>query len=69
MQATGPSNNITENPDLSFYQLVYGLLMLGTVLLAMVNFFFFTTVTLRAACKLHNNMFKKVRRRPPPLSA
>lgn len=54
------NDNITENEDLHFYQLVYGLLMLGTVILAAINVFFFTAVTLNAACKLHNSMFKRV---------
>lgn len=54
------NNNITENENLHFYQLVYGLLMLGTVVLAAINVFFFTAVTLKAACKLHNSMFKRI---------
>lgn len=54
------NSNITDNEDLHFYQMVYGLLMLGTVVLAAVNVFFFTSVTLNAACKLHNSMFKRV---------
>lgn len=55
------NGNITENEKLGFYQLVYGLLMLSTVLLAAINVFFFTGVTLNAACKLHNKMFKRVK--------
>ncbi|XP_059212614.1 ATP-binding cassette sub-family C member 12 isoform X2 [Centropristis striata] len=61
-----PHNNttnhgdISQNPDLSFYQMVYGGLMIATVAFAILKCFTFTWVTLRASCKLHDNMFKKI---------
>lgn len=53
--------NITNNPQLSDYQLVYGVLGLVMVLLAAIDCFTFTWITLKAASRLHNNLFKKVR--------
>lgn len=53
--------NITNNPDLSYYQLVYGLLAVVMVVLGVIDCFIYTWVTLNAASRLHNNLFKKVR--------
>lgn len=52
--------NITENPDLHFYQMVYGVMVLVMVVLAIIKCFVYTHVTLNAACKFHDTMFKKV---------
>ncbi|XP_029949274.1 multidrug resistance-associated protein 9-like [Salarias fasciatus] len=52
--------SISDNPDLHFYQIVYGSVVLGTMALSVVKCFLFTSVTLRASCKLHNTVFKKI---------
>ncbi|XP_070815026.1 ATP-binding cassette sub-family C member 12 [Chaetodon trifascialis] len=57
---TSPMANISDNPDLHFYQLVYGMLMVVMVLLAIIKCFLYTGVTLNAACKFHNRMFKNI---------
>lgn len=41
--------------------MVYGVLGLAMVILAALDCFTYTWVTLRAASRLHNNLFKKVR--------
>uniref|UniRef100_A0A3B5AC39 ATP-binding cassette sub-family C member 5 n=1 Tax=Stegastes partitus TaxID=144197 RepID=A0A3B5AC39_9TELE len=57
---TSNQGDISQNPDLEFYQLIYGVMIIVTVLLAVVKCFFYTAVTLNAACKFHNTMFKKI---------
>ncbi|XP_035537849.1 multidrug resistance-associated protein 9 [Morone saxatilis] len=57
---TSTQGNISENPDLSFYQLIYGVMVVVMVTLAVIKCFFYTRVTLNAACKFHNTMFKKI---------
>uniref|UniRef100_A0AAX7T572 ATP-binding cassette, sub-family C (CFTR/MRP), member 12 n=1 Tax=Astatotilapia calliptera TaxID=8154 RepID=A0AAX7T572_ASTCA len=52
--------DISKNPDLHYYQTIYGVMMLIMVVLALIKCFFYTYVTLRASCKLHNTMFKKI---------
>lgn len=54
-------DNITTNPQLSHYQLVYGMLGVVMVVLAVIDCFIYTWVTLNAASRLHNNLFKKVK--------
>ncbi|XP_074516862.1 ATP-binding cassette sub-family C member 12-like isoform X2 [Sebastes fasciatus] len=63
----GSSNNtttnngdISQNPDLRFYQMIYGGMLLVMVLLAIIKCFSYTWVTLNASCKLHDTMFKKI---------
>lgn len=57
---TSEQGDISKNPDLSFYQLVYGMMVVVMVTLALIKCFFYTHVTLKASCKLHDTMFKKV---------
>uniref|UniRef100_A0A8C5HF65 Multidrug resistance-associated protein 9-like n=1 Tax=Gouania willdenowi TaxID=441366 RepID=A0A8C5HF65_GOUWI len=57
---TASSGDISENPSLHFYQLIYGLMVIVTLLLAIIKCFFYTHVTLKAACKLHDTMFRKI---------
>ncbi|XP_056135383.1 ATP-binding cassette sub-family C member 12 [Lampris incognitus] len=57
-------DNITLNPDLPFYQMVYGLIVVVTVVLCIFKSFAFTKVTLRAASTLHDTMYKKVMASP-----
>uniref|UniRef100_A0A669D7J0 ATP binding cassette subfamily C member 12 n=1 Tax=Oreochromis niloticus TaxID=8128 RepID=A0A669D7J0_ORENI len=54
------SGDISKNPDLHYYQTIYGVMTLIMVVLALIKCFFFTYVTLRASCKLHDTMFKKI---------
>uniref|UniRef100_A0A8C4GXV0 ATP-binding cassette, sub-family C (CFTR/MRP), member 12 n=1 Tax=Dicentrarchus labrax TaxID=13489 RepID=A0A8C4GXV0_DICLA len=65
---TSPQGDISENPDLSFYQLIYGVMVVVMVILAVIKCFFYTRVTLNAACKFHNTMFKKVTIIASPMS-
>ncbi|XP_056881465.1 ATP-binding cassette sub-family C member 12 isoform X2 [Takifugu flavidus] len=53
-------DNITTNPQLSYYQLVYGVLGVVMVVLAIIDCFVYTWITLNAASTLHNNLFKKI---------
>ncbi|KAM8894526.1 ATP-binding cassette sub-family C member 12-like isoform 1-T1 [Spinachia spinachia] len=52
--------DISVNPDLSFYQIIYGAMLAIVVVLSIIKGFSYTWVTLNASCKLHNTMFKKV---------
>ncbi|KAF7212702.1 ATP-binding cassette sub-family C member 12 isoform X1 [Nothobranchius furzeri] len=54
------AGDVSQNPRLYFYQLIYGVMVLVMVVLAVIKCFFYTHVTLRAACKLHNRMFRKI---------
>lgn len=53
-------DNITENPRLHFYQTIYGLIIVAMLLLALMKCFFYTNVTIKAACKFHNKMFRNI---------
>uniref|UniRef100_A0A9J7Y8K9 ATP-binding cassette sub-family C member 5 n=1 Tax=Cyprinus carpio carpio TaxID=630221 RepID=A0A9J7Y8K9_CYPCA len=55
-----PSGNISENPDLPFYQMIYGIIIVAMVLLSIAKGYTFTKVTLRASSKLHDTMFKRI---------
>nr|XP_046258123.1 ATP-binding cassette sub-family C member 12 [Scatophagus argus]XP_046258212.1 ATP-binding cassette sub-family C member 12 [Scatophagus argus]XP_046258305.1 ATP-binding cassette sub-family C member 12 [Scatophagus argus] len=57
---TSHQGSISDNPDLHFYQLIYGVVMIVTLILAVIKCFFYTGVTLNAACKLHDTMFRKI---------
>uniref|UniRef100_A0A671M1F4 ATP-binding cassette sub-family C member 5 n=1 Tax=Sinocyclocheilus anshuiensis TaxID=1608454 RepID=A0A671M1F4_9TELE len=54
------SGNISENPDLPFYQMIYGIIIVAMVLLCIAKGYTFTKVTLRASSKLHDTMFKQI---------
>ncbi|XP_023646215.1 ATP-binding cassette sub-family C member 12 isoform X1 [Paramormyrops kingsleyae] len=54
------SGNISENPDLFFYQLVYCIVIVAMVLFSVIKGYSFTKVTLRASSKLHDRMFRKI---------
>lgn len=60
-------DNITANPQLPFYQLVYGVLGVVMVVLAVIDCFIYTWVTLNGASRLHNNLFKKVKPERPSI--
>ncbi|KAM9366664.1 ATP-binding cassette sub-family C member 12 [Symphorus nematophorus] len=57
---TSEQADITQNPDLHFYQLIYGVMVIVMVIIAIIKCFFYTRVTLNAACKLHDTMFKNI---------
>uniref|UniRef100_UPI0037E705BF ATP-binding cassette sub-family C member 12-like n=1 Tax=Semicossyphus pulcher TaxID=241346 RepID=UPI0037E705BF len=57
---TSSEADISLNPDLHFYQIIYGVTVVAMVLLAVIKCFFYTRATMGAACKLHNTMFKKI---------
>lgn len=51
---------MTDNPDLSVFQLVYLMSMVAMVVLSVIKGFVFTKATLRASSNLHNIVFDKV---------
>nr|XP_061796519.1 ATP-binding cassette sub-family C member 12-like [Nerophis lumbriciformis] len=57
---TSDQGDISKNPDLHFYQLIYGMMVVVMVALAVVKCFFYTHVTLNAACRFHDTMVKKI---------
>ncbi|XP_067258367.1 ATP-binding cassette sub-family C member 12 [Chanodichthys erythropterus] len=57
---TANSGNISENPDLPFYQMIYGIIIVAMVLLSIAKGYAFTKITLRASSKLHDTMFKRI---------
>ncbi|XP_028432411.1 multidrug resistance-associated protein 9 [Perca flavescens] len=57
---TSNQGDISENPDLHFYQLIYGVMGVVMVTFAIITCFFFTWVTMKASCKLHDTMFTKI---------
>nr|AAK19755.1 ATP-binding cassette transporter MRP8 [Homo sapiens] len=56
--------NIADNPQLSFYQLVYGLNALLLICVGVCSSGIFTKVTRKASTALHNKLFNKVFRCP-----
>uniref|UniRef100_I3J4R6 ATP-binding cassette sub-family C member 5 n=1 Tax=Oreochromis niloticus TaxID=8128 RepID=I3J4R6_ORENI len=54
------SDDISQNPQLHFYQLIYGMTVIITALFATIKAFVYTNVTLNASCKLHDTMYKKI---------
>ncbi|XP_071345317.1 ATP-binding cassette sub-family C member 12 [Trachinotus anak] len=57
---TSNQGDISQNKDLHFYQLIYGMMVVIMVTLAIIKCFLYTHITLNASCKLHNTMFKKI---------
>ncbi|XP_043937883.1 ATP-binding cassette sub-family C member 12 [Protopterus annectens] len=58
------NGNISENPRLEFYQLVYGMITVALTLFGILKGFAFTKTTLKASSSLHDRMFYKILRRP-----
>uniref|UniRef100_A0A671TK26 ATP binding cassette subfamily C member 12 n=1 Tax=Sparus aurata TaxID=8175 RepID=A0A671TK26_SPAAU len=56
----GNGGDVSQNEDLHFYQLIYGVVVIIMIALAIVKCFFYTGVTLHAACKFHDTMFKNI---------
>ncbi|KAM7423643.1 hypothetical protein PAMA_000139 [Pampus argenteus] len=59
-RTTSNLGDISQNPDLHYYQLIYGVMVVVMVTLALIKCFFYTCVTMKAACTLHDTMFKKI---------
>lgn len=63
LNSSDPSSNngnISENPDLPFYQMVYGLMIVAMVILSILKGYTFVKITLRSSSKLHDTMFKRI---------
>uniref|UniRef100_A0A8C1QCH4 ATP-binding cassette sub-family C member 5 n=1 Tax=Cyprinus carpio TaxID=7962 RepID=A0A8C1QCH4_CYPCA len=54
------THSCDSNPDLPFYQMIYGIIIVAMVLLSIAKGYTFTKVTLRASSKLHDTMFKRI---------
>nr|XP_055061801.1 LOW QUALITY PROTEIN: ATP-binding cassette sub-family C member 12 [Misgurnus anguillicaudatus] len=52
--------NISDNPKLSFYQLIYGLIIVAMLILSAAKGYALTKVTLHSSSKLHDSMFKRI---------
>ncbi|KAG2469763.1 multidrug resistance-associated protein 9 isoform X1 [Polypterus senegalus] len=59
-EAVCNKENISENPRLHFYQMVYGLVILVMIVLSVIKGYIFTKITLKASSKLHDKMFNRV---------
>ncbi|XP_007990560.3 ATP-binding cassette sub-family C member 11 [Chlorocebus sabaeus] len=61
---TADPGNVADNPQLSFYQLVYALNTLLLICVGVCSSGIFTKVTRKASTALHNKLFNKVFRCP-----
>ncbi|XP_011308333.1 multidrug resistance-associated protein 5 [Fopius arisanus] len=57
---TTSSTNIIDNPDLYFYESVYGGCFIAIIIMGFIRGFVVTQTTLRASTKLHNKLFKRI---------
>ncbi|XP_043842191.1 ATP-binding cassette sub-family C member 11 [Dromiciops gliroides] len=55
----GPGS-LLDNPQMPFYQLVYGVSALTLIFTGVISSVFFTKTTRRASTTLHNNLFMKI---------
>ncbi|XP_048461942.1 ATP-binding cassette sub-family C member 12 [Rhincodon typus] len=53
-------SSITNNPQLGFYQLIYGMSIVVTIVLSVIKGFAFTKFTLKSSSTLHDNVFYKI---------
>ncbi|XP_041047617.1 ATP-binding cassette sub-family C member 12 [Carcharodon carcharias] len=58
--ATVGCSSITDNPQLGFYQLIYGMSIVIIIVLGVMKGFVFTKFTLKASSTLHDNVFRKI---------
>ncbi|XP_078592465.1 ATP-binding cassette sub-family C member 5-like isoform X2 [Branchiostoma floridae x Branchiostoma japonicum] len=56
--------NITENPRLNFYILIYGMCLVAVLVLAFIKGFCYVKVTLGASSRLHKAVFASILRCP-----
>ncbi|KAL7978930.1 hypothetical protein Chor_013419 [Crotalus horridus] len=61
---TCDEDSITNNPQLPFYQLVFGMSVVSMIVLSFIKGYGFTKLTLRGASNLHNTMFYKILESP-----
>ncbi|XP_076147974.1 ATP-binding cassette sub-family C member 12-like isoform X1 [Alosa pseudoharengus] len=54
------AGDISLNPDLHFYHMVYGLSVVAMVMFSLIKGYSFTKVTVHASSKLHDTMFHKI---------
>nr|XP_056718351.1 ATP-binding cassette sub-family C member 12-like [Euleptes europaea] len=64
VNTTCNGGSITDNPNLHFYQLIYGMSMVSMIVLSIIKGFVFTKTTLKASSTLHNTMFHKILQSP-----
>ncbi|XP_041931073.1 ATP-binding cassette sub-family C member 12-like isoform X1 [Alosa sapidissima] len=57
---SGSAVDVSLNPNLQFYQIVYGLCVVAMVMFSLIKGYSFTQITLRASSKLHDTMFHKI---------
>lgn len=53
--------DVSLNPDLPFYQLVFGLMIASLLTICVIKTVCYVNVAFHAASTLHNNLLKKVR--------
>ncbi|XP_053126322.1 ATP-binding cassette sub-family C member 12 isoform X2 [Hemicordylus capensis] len=58
------NGSISDNPDLQYYQLVYGLSIVCMFTFSMIKAYVFTKATLLASSNLHDAMFSKILQSP-----
>uniref|UniRef100_A0A4W3JQM5 ATP-binding cassette sub-family C member 5 n=1 Tax=Callorhinchus milii TaxID=7868 RepID=A0A4W3JQM5_CALMI len=56
--------SITNNPQMGFYQLIYGMFLVVLVILSFIRGFTFTKYTLKASSTLHDKVFHTILRSP-----
>ncbi|KAK0153646.1 Multidrug resistance-associated protein 9 [Merluccius polli] len=66
-QGTGAANvtaedqgNISLNPDIGFYQLVYGMVPIVMLICSLLKVYTFTKITIRTSSTIHNTMLDKI---------
>uniref|UniRef100_A0A4W3JMC1 ATP-binding cassette sub-family C member 5 n=1 Tax=Callorhinchus milii TaxID=7868 RepID=A0A4W3JMC1_CALMI len=57
-------SSITNNPQMGFYQLIYGMFLVVLVILSFIRGFTFTKYTLKASSTLHDKVFHTILRSP-----
>ncbi|XP_078400455.1 ATP-binding cassette sub-family C member 12 [Cetorhinus maximus] len=57
-------SSMTDNPQLGFYQLIYGMSIVVIIVLSVLKGFVFTKFTLKASSTLHDNVFCKILHSP-----
>ncbi|XP_038662587.1 multidrug resistance-associated protein 9-like [Scyliorhinus canicula] len=53
-------SSITDNPQLGFYQLIFGMSTVAIIVLSVFKGYVFTKFTLKASSTLHDNVFYKI---------
>ncbi|XP_072374298.1 ATP-binding cassette sub-family C member 12-like isoform X2 [Scyliorhinus torazame] len=53
-------SSITDNPQLGFYQLIFGMSIVAIIVLSVFKGYVFTKFTMKASSTLHDNVFHKI---------